>query len=81
MLNGDKIVYFDMPTLETFDEFCKRFYTGYQSVSNAAHLAFGRLRQAIGAGSNNYSEVICANPRSENKTIVKYSMTLDKVKL
>ena len=81
MLNRDKIVYFDMPVLETFEEFCKRFYTGYQSGTTAAWYAFGELRQAIGAGSNHYSEVICANPSSVNRTIVKYSRTLDKVKL
>ena len=81
MLNGDKIVYFDMSTLETFDEFCKRFYTGYQSGTTTARLVFGKLGQSIGAGSNNYNEVICANPSSKNRTIVRYSMTLDKVKL
>ena len=82
MLNRDKIVYFDMPALETFEEFCERFYTGFQSgTTAAAWYAFGILEQAIGAGSNHYSEVICANPSSKNRTIVRYSMTLDKVKL
>ena len=81
MLNSDKVVCFDVPAAETFDEFCKRFYTGFQSGTTTARLVFGKLGQSIGAGSNNYNEVICANPNSKNKIIVKYSRTLDKVKL
>lgn len=81
MLNSDKVVYFDVPSTETFKSFCDRFYTGFQSGTTAARLAFGKLGQAIGTGYNNYNEVICASPNSINKTIVKYSSTLDKVKL
>ena len=81
MLNSDKVVCFDVPAAETFISFCRRFYTGFQSGTTTASLVFGKLGQTIGAGSNNYNEVICANPSSKNRTIVRYSMTLDKVKL
>ena len=81
MLNSDKIVYFDVPAIETFISFCDRFYTGFQSCTVSAGAVFGTLGQAIGAGNNNYNEVICANPNSKNRTIVKYSSTLDMVKL